>query len=52
MMDLLKELALLKQLDETYETGSKAESDTVEFERRQKRRCEIGDQIKTLGRSE
>ena len=52
MMGLLKELSLLKQMDETYETGPKAGLDTVEFERRQKRREEIADQIKALGRGE
>ena len=52
MMGLLKELSLLKQMDETYETGPKAELDTVEFERRQKRRKEIANQIKALGRGE
>ena len=48
-MNLLQELALLKQLDKTYDTGPKVESDNVEFERRQRRRQEIADQIKTLG---
>jgi hypothetical protein len=49
MMNLLQELAMLKQLDKTYDTGTKVESDTVELEQRQRRRQEIADQIKTLG---
>ena len=49
MMNLLQELAMLKQLDKTYDTGTKVESAAVEFEQRQRRRQEIADQIKTLG---
>jgi hypothetical protein len=49
MMDLLKELALLKQLDEKSERGEGEALDISEFEVRQKRRREITDQIKALG---
>jgi len=50
-MDLLKELASIKELDERYEKGPRSEVETEEFELRQKRRREIGDQIKTLAES-
>jgi hypothetical protein len=49
MMDLLKELALLKQLDEKHETGAGLEVDIAELESRQNRRREITEQIKVLG---
>jgi hypothetical protein len=49
MMDLLKELALLKQADEKHENGSGSEADAAELESRKKRRQEISDQIKALG---
>ena len=48
MMSLLKELALLKELDERSE-ASKSEGETAEFEARQNRRQEITEQIKALG---
>jgi hypothetical protein len=47
MMDLLKELALLKELDGKHETGSPV--DTIEIESRKSRRQEICEQIKALG---
>jgi hypothetical protein len=47
MMNLLKELALLKELDEKHETGSGV--DTAELESRKNRRREITEQIKVLG---
>ncbi|HVR24433.1 MAG TPA: hypothetical protein VMU26_14055 [Candidatus Polarisedimenticolia bacterium] len=48
MMDLLKELALLKGLDQKYDAGSRTDLETTEFEGRQSRRREISDQIKEL----
>jgi len=48
MMDLLQELALIKELDQQYEIGLRSEVEIVEFERRQDRRVEIGSQIKAL----
>jgi len=48
MMDLLQELALIKELDQQYEIGLRSEVEIVEFERRQDRRVEIGGQIKAL----
>ena len=49
MMDLLKELSLLKDLDQQYEGGAKTEREITEFEERQTRRRQITDQIKALG---
>jgi hypothetical protein len=49
MMDLLKELAMLKELDEKRETGSGSDVDTADLESRKKRRHEICEQIKALG---
>ena len=49
MMDLLKELSLLKELDEEHETGSASGIDSAELESRKKRRHEICEQIKALG---
>ncbi len=49
MMDLLRELALLKQLDEKHETGVGSDVDTAELESRKNRRREICEQIKALG---
>jgi hypothetical protein len=49
MMNLLKELALLKELDEKSDQKSKSEKQGTEFEARQNRRQEIADQIKALG---
>jgi len=48
MIDLLQELALIKELDKQYEIGLRSEAEIVEFERRQGRRVEIGGQIKAL----
>jgi hypothetical protein len=48
MMDLLQELALIKELDQQYEIGLRSEVEIVEFERRQDRRVEIGGQTKAL----
>ncbi len=48
MMDLLHELALIKELDQQYQIGLRSEVEIVEFERRQDRRVEIGGQIKAL----
>ena len=49
MMDLLKELALLKELDEKHEAGSGSDLEIAELESRKKRRHEISEQIKSLG---
>lgn len=49
MIDLLKELALLKDLDQKYDGGARTERETLEFEERQNRRRQITDQIKALG---
>lgn len=49
MMDLLKELALLKKLDEKKESGEAPEVDIVELQSRENRRREITEQIKALG---
>ena len=49
MMDLLKELAMIKDLDEKHETGSGSDVDTADLESRKKRRHEICEQIKALG---
>jgi hypothetical protein len=48
MMDLLKEMALLKQLDEDYEKAQKSYSENHEFDARKIRRREIGEQMKAL----
>jgi hypothetical protein len=48
MMDLLKELVLLKELDEKHETGTGSGVDTAELESRKDRRREITEQIKAL----
>jgi ribosomal protein S8 len=47
MMDLLKELAFLKDLDAKHETTSPV--DTTDLESRKNRRHEICEQIKALG---
>jgi hypothetical protein len=49
MMDLLKELALLKALDQRHEIGSESGADAAELESRKSRRREIGEQIRALG---
>jgi hypothetical protein len=49
MMDLLKELVLLKALDQRHETGSESGADTAEHESRKNRRREIEEQIRALG---
>ena len=49
MMDLLKELALLKELDQKHETGAGTDADTAELESRKDRRREITEQLKVLG---
>jgi hypothetical protein len=49
MMDLLKELAMLKELDEKHESASGSGVDTAELESTKKRRHEICEQIKALG---
>jgi hypothetical protein len=48
MMQLLKELALLKKLDEK-ESEAVSDVDIAELESRENRRREIGEQIKALG---
>jgi hypothetical protein len=48
MMDLLKEMALLKQLDDDYEKGQKSHPENNEFDARKTRRREIGEQMKAL----
>lgn len=49
MMDLLKELAMLKELGEKHETGAGSDVDPAELESRRNRRREITEQIKALG---
>ena len=49
MMVLLKELAMLKELDAKRETGAGSDVDNAELESRQNRRREITEQIKALG---
>lgn len=49
MMDLLKELAMLKEMDERHETAGGSDVDVAELESRKKRRHEICKQIKALG---
>jgi hypothetical protein len=49
MMGLLKELALLKELDSKDKGGPRSEPEVSEFEQRKNRRREITDQIKALG---
>ena len=51
MMDLLQELALLKELDRADEREPEANVQGAELDRRERRRREIGDQIKALGES-
>ena len=51
MMDLLQELALLKELDKDDEKGLASDLQAAESDSRQRRRQEIGDQIKALGES-
>ncbi|MGB8580794.1 MAG: hypothetical protein WCD47_08225 [Candidatus Sulfotelmatobacter sp.] len=51
MMDLLQELALLKELDKDHKEGLGSDVQAAESESRQRRRQEIGDQIKALGES-
>jgi hypothetical protein len=48
MMDLLKELVLLKDLDQKYDEGSRTKREIAQFEERQTRRQQITDQIKAL----
>jgi hypothetical protein len=47
MMELLKELAMLKKMDK--KEGGGSSEDAAELESREKRRREITDQIKVLG---
>lgn len=49
MMDLLKELALLKRMDEDQTSGEGSDLEIAERESREKRRREIAEQIKSLG---
>jgi hypothetical protein len=49
MMELLKELALLKQLDEKEERGEISDENITDLESREDRRREISEQIKALG---
>ena len=49
MMNLLKELALLKESDEKSDTEPTSETEALELEARQNRRREITDQIRDLG---
>jgi hypothetical protein len=51
MMDLLQELALLKELDKDDEKGLGSHVQAAEVDTRKRRRQEIGDQIKALGES-
>ena len=52
MMELLKELALLKQMDQKEEGGELADVNISELESRENRRREISEQIKALGEGE
>ena len=49
MMDLLQELALLKELDEDDEKRFGSDVQAAEHDNRKRRRQEIGAQIKALG---
>jgi hypothetical protein len=49
MMGLLRELALMKEMDAEYERGPKGEAEAVEFEERKRRRQEISERIVSLG---
>ena len=51
MMDLLQELALLKEFDKDDKKGLASNLQAADFDSRQRRRQEIGDQIKALGES-
>jgi hypothetical protein len=51
MMDLLQELALLKELDRNEEKGFGSHVQAAESDSRKRRRQEIGDQIRALGES-
>jgi hypothetical protein len=51
MMDLLQELALLKELDKDGEKVLRSDVQAAESDSRKRRRQEIGDQIKALGES-
>ncbi|MGA8617887.1 MAG: hypothetical protein WB660_05125 [Candidatus Sulfotelmatobacter sp.] len=48
MMELLKELVLLKELDQKYEGGAASDTEIAECEVRKNRRREITEQIKAL----
>jgi hypothetical protein len=48
MMDLLKEMALLKQLEDDYEKGPKSDLKHAESDARKSRRSEICEQMKAL----
>jgi hypothetical protein len=48
IMDLLKELALIKELDKNHEAAMGTQSENADFEARQVRRREIATQIKSL----
>ena len=52
MMGLLKELVLLKDLDDRSGAGLKSGTEADEFRERQKRRSEISEQIKALADQE
>jgi hypothetical protein len=49
MLNLLKELALLKKLDEKHLESPESDLGNAEYDARQLRRREITDQIKSLG---
>lgn len=51
IMDLLKELALIKESDAKYRGAAGSDLETIDFEQRQARRQEITDQIKVLGQT-
>jgi hypothetical protein len=48
MLAMLKELRLIKELDQQYEKGPRSGVEVVEFESRENRRREISDQMKAL----
>jgi hypothetical protein len=50
MLDLLKELALLKQLDEHHLGSPTSELGNAEYDARRLRRKEISDRIRALGK--
>jgi hypothetical protein len=48
VLALLKELSLLKELDRGYEAESKTEAERNDYQLRQKRHREIGEEIQAI----